>query len=368
MTISNSNHRQVTSGLRRQKWPGQTPTLARALDQPTAWQRLRWQLGVLTLGVTLGLASTAAPGWMTQPLKDATMTALAPGLAAGARLNWTLNLARSRVANLLADARENLLLAQRVETLSQDNQRLRRQLAVLQAHPVVGTNLDGVPATSPPLLDAELVPARLLGLRARQWLAAGTLLDVGDRQRLAAGALALGAAAPSGSDLALPVDLGSQRAQPGQFVLVGLAVCGKIVEVGRHTSWLLPLTSTAYRDEVLILGGNATTDAFEGQTLAAAPRGVLEGAGDGLCRVRLVSATEPVAAGDFVYAAGGEGIWRAPPRYGKVISAKRSPDSAHWQIAVRPDIVRVPAELAVVRIAPHAMRVVQQQPNKERRQ
>lgn len=326
---------------------------------PSRWRRLCAPPGVLALGLIAGLSLSCVPTSVMRPLKDLTASAIRPSRVAGQQLGAALLIARRQVHQARQSAAERQAWAERYDDLQQENEHLRRQLIQAGAVPS-----DAAPSAaadqSLPLLRGKLVTARVLGNRARQRLAVSAELDQGQRQRLSAGDLAMDVAGRdevNGTDAAAPLDIGQRHdVQPGQLVLHAAAVCGKVVEVGRDTSWLLPVTATTYRDEVLLLGAepSATSDAAR---LAAAPRGVLEGTGDGLCRVRLVDVSAPVAAGDLVYAGDGSGVWRSPPRYGTVIAAERTPGAAHWQITVRPDTARLPAKVAILRLELSPLRI-----------
>lgn len=319
---------------------------------PSRWRRLGAPPGVLALGLIAGLLLSCVPPSVVRPLKDVIGGAIRPSRVAGERLSTALLTVRRQVRQARQTAAERQAWTDRFNELQQENEQLRRRL--IQAGAVPSARTSSVVAEQPlPLLRGELVTAHVLGNRARQRLAASVELDQGQRQRLSAGDLAMDVAGRdelNGTGAAMPLDIGRRHEiQSGQLVLNAATVCGKVVEVGRDTSWLLPVTATTYRDEVLLLGAelSATSDAAR---LAAAPRGVLEGTGDGLCRVRLVDVSAPVAVGDMAYAGDGSGVWQSPPRYGTVIAAERTPGAAHWQITVRPDAVRLPAKVAILRL------------------
>lgn len=318
---------------------------------PSRWRRLGTPSGVLALGLAAGLLLSCVPLSVMRPLKDLIGGAVRPSRVVGDRLSTALLAVRRNVHQARQTAAERQAWAERYDELQQENEQLRRQL--IQAGAVPSDPMPSAVDQPLPLLRGELVTARVLGNRARQRLAASAELDQGQRQRLSAGDLAMDVAGRdelNGTGAAAPLDIGRRHdIQQGQLVLSAAAVCGKVVEVGRDTSWILPVTAATYRDEVLLLGAepSATSDAAR---LATAPRGVLEGTGDGLCRVRLVDVSAPVTVGDLVYAGDGSGMWQSPPRYGTVIAAERPPGAAHWHITVRPDAVRLPAKVAILRL------------------
>jgi cell shape-determining protein MreC len=200
-------------------------------------------------------------------------------------------------------------------------QQLESQLAALmsQAPDRAPPRTSGLDA---PLIETQLVSARVLGQQARQFLTSRALLDVGNRAGLENGAVALDAPL---------LDVGEASGlAPGRMVLDWSSIVGRISEVGRHTSCLQRITDESYRDLVRIV------QVRDGSKLPGA-RGLLVGSGDGMCRVRMVDISQPVAVGDVVVADGLGGIVSTPPRYGTVARVAQSPGSAHWDIWVQPD-------------------------------
>lgn len=326
--------------------------------------QVRSPFGALGAGLALSLALWLLPPGAVQPLKDFAAAVIRPGRKAATPVVERAVAARRRLRDWRKAADDRQSLRMRVAQLEREAAELRRRKTpAAQAVPSSAAHDDA----TLPLLQGRLVRVRVLGARARGWLAAPAELAAGRRNGLALDNLAL-AAEPSGAATAdrngaVPLDAGElQHAQAGQLALADHCVCGKLIEVGRHTSWLLPATAAAYRDEVAILSGAAAGGQAAAADWSAAPRGVLEGDGNGRCRVRLVSAVEPVAVGDVVVAAGGEGVWRSPPRYGTVVEARRMANDAHWQITVKPDVRRPPAEVAVVTLSLDPQRLAQRAP------
>jgi cell shape-determining protein MreC len=168
------------------------------------------------------------------------------------------------------------------------------------------------------------------------------------------------AAGVANADFVLPdttavIDWGEDaQLEPQWPVLAGGCVWGKIAEVGPHASSVLRVTEPGYRDLVRIATLQASHDA-----LKRAPQGVLEGTGEPLARIRMVDVTEPVEAGDVVYAVGGRGVVDAPLVYGHVARVERPLGAAHWEIwmqsAVAPDepehVIVLCAEINPLRVA-----------------
>ncbi len=185
----------------------------------------------------------------------------------------------------------------------------------------------------------------MLGQQAQAFLLAHDLLDVGRSQGAQPNALVIDDAPPL-------VDQGRDASiQAGRLVLAGNRVWGKVAEVGPHTCTVRRITDSSYRDLVQL----ATPR--DGR-LQFSVRGVLVGAGQHLCKIELVSATEPVAVGDLVFTAD-DGVLSSPLLYGKVVRVDRKPGDAHWQIWMEPAVkpTSPPARVAVLKIELNPARV-----------
>jgi cell shape-determining protein MreC len=127
------------------------------------------------------------------------------------------------------------------------------------------------------------------------------------------------------------VDVGrAQSVQPGDRVLDGLAVVGRIEKSARWVSLVQPISASGFRANVQLL--RRTTD---GALFAA--RGILEGVGEPDCRLTGIAATEAVAVGDEVVATDIEGL-RGPHLYfGKVVHANFLA-GGQWDIRVTPAV------------------------------
>ncbi|MEY3226511.1 MAG: hypothetical protein RLZZ536_1130 [Planctomycetota bacterium] len=127
------------------------------------------------------------------------------------------------------------------------------------------------------------------------------------------------------------VDVGrAQSVQPGDRVLDGLAVVGRIEKSARWVSLVQPISASGFRANVQLL--RRTTD---GALFAA--RGILEGVGEPDCRLTGINATEAVAVGDEVVATDIEGL-RGPHLYfGKVVHANFLA-GGQWDIRVTPAV------------------------------
>lgn len=303
---------------------------------------LKWTTrpgGVATLVVCGALGLMLLPMPVTDALRSLASDALAPGERA----------ARFVVSPLAAwvDARRAALVARHVDAETQatiaelraENERLRGTLLHVAGAPTERAGAETA------LVSGALTPARVLDGHTRAALAGMARIDAGAQQRLSAGLLAVEGSGNDDQGSATALKVGAiDGCAAGQPVLAGSRVVGKLAHVDREMSWLLSPTDPKYRDEVVIHGAERSAATAEGH-------GILEGMGDGRCRVRMVSASQPVAVGDVVFPAGGEGLWETPPSYGQVISAERPPGATHWEIVVQPWGGRLSRVVSVVRAA-----------------
>lgn len=175
----------------------------------------------------------------------------------------------------------------------------------------------------PPLVSAELLAARVLGEETGGLWRGGYLLDGGSRAGIAESDLVL-------QDAGLLVDAGrEQRLETGFAVFAGRCVIGRIHRVGRWTSTIQPVTDAGFRGPAQLV--RSTDGGF-----AFGATGVIEGTGEDQCRLKMISASEPVAVGDDVYTVSDGGVFPFPMYYGKVTRAELSAGASHWTIRVEP--------------------------------
>ncbi len=249
--------------------------------------------------------------------------------------------------------------------------RLQRQVAELAARervalldkPAVALDgdLEGASANrSDPLLRPALVEARVLGPLAQAWLVERRLVDRGSRAGIQDGALVLAPSRPL-------LDRGHDaEIAPDHFVLAGGRVWGRVVRLNQWTSEVRRVTDEGYRDLVTLhsprkqpQNGLSNDAGFAMNTTAIAPRGILEGSGGPLCRVRLITADEPVAIGDVVLSASAQGYSDGALVYGEVVRAECPAGANHWDVWVRPglDPDEMPEAVAVLRVEFNPARV-----------
>jgi cell shape-determining protein MreC len=202
------------------------------------------------------------------------------------------------------------------------------------------------PSPVAPLLVPDLLEAQVLGQQARAWLAPSDILALPSAARVTAGALLL--RDPVLVDPLVLLDAGRDLGiTTSQRVLAGGHVWGRIDQVGPRTATVRRVTDTGYRDLVRLAQP-------AGPRVRFGPRGVLEGTGEPLCKIRLVKITDAVSEGDLVYTASEEGLTPLPLLYGHVVRVERQPGANHWEIWVQPAAFHganepAPSHLSVVR-------------------
>ncbi|MBI5759097.1 MAG: hypothetical protein HZA46_11325 [Planctomycetales bacterium] len=193
-------------------------------------------------------------------------------------------------------------------------------------------------ATSSPLLQAELVAARVIGQETLRPWQGRPLLAFGSAHGVPHAAFVL---ADDGHTL---LDIGADTSlNNGESVLAGRTVLGKITKVTQFTSTVQRVTDRGYRGAARL--ARETSDG-----LVFGQAGTLEGDGSELCRLKLI--TDPVNVGDQVYTADTDGILPSPMYYGQIARAELKPGATEWDIWVRP--ARVHDRLKIV----HVLRTV----------
>jgi len=271
--------------------------------------------GTLGVGLALAVVFMLLPGTWTGTLKRHAAALLRPGQVAvlGVREHGRRFVGRARshfdTARKLGEAEAEC------DRLTEENRRLAAELAVAQSRSSRRKREadQGHPRR---LLSARCVKARVLGQLAQTFLGRQHLVDAGSESGVPLGAPVI--EAPPGR-----IDQGAEvGVNAGQLVLDEGRVWGKVVRVGRLTSVVRTLTEPGYRDLVR-LGESG-------------PRGILEGTGEPLARVRLVEVTEPVSVGDAVYSLAGKGFLAEPLLCGRIVRLERPVGASHWEIWMQP--------------------------------
>lgn len=306
-------------------------------DRGNLIARLTSPAGTLGMGLAVAIALALLPGRWTGTIRGAAATLLRPGQVAAGGLRRHGHGATARIGSHFQTAARLAEAEGELRRLKQENRRLAAELAAARNRP--SGPADDAGEDQQRLLTARCVPARVLGRQARAFLARRQLLDVGSREGIEPDALVVDG--PGLIDRGRDADV-----QPGQRVLAGCRVWGKIVELGAHTSAVRSVTEPGYRDLVQL--GDP-----------AGPQAVLEGTGQPLVRIRLVEVTEPVSVGDAVYTATGKGVLPAPLLYGRIARLERPVGAAYWEIWMQPAVAEEPERVAVLRVELNPVRVAE---------
>jgi cell shape-determining protein MreC len=285
------------------------------------------------------------PRWWLAPLRDSVALLLRPGqrVACAARDFCSLTVRRLQLSATASD--RTAQLERDNQSLAARSRQLELALQLAQAESVeLREQFGTAPEGSDSLLAARPIEARVLGSQARGWLESRAILDAGATARLAPGALVLEGAAT----LDLGDDIGIDE---GNLVLMGREVWGQVVSVAGWTSMARHVTQSGYRDVVQLA---QTSD----DRLRLGPRGILEGTGKSLCRIRMVPVTEPVSVGDVVFTAA-DGAPTAALCYGRVVRIEQPRGADHWEIWMQPavDSRRLRGTVAVLRTELNPARV-----------
>jgi len=317
-------------------------------NRTTLRNRLASPAAALAMGLATAVLLLLLPVRWTGPVKGAVATLLRPGQLGVSALRQRSEQAVVRVKSHFHTAAGLAKARRELKRLRSENRRLKDALAIPERRQI---KAEEQADESLRLLRTRCIPARVLGRQARAFLQNHQILDVGSHSGIEPEALVVDptpAIIDQGSDAELEV---------GQLVLSRSRVWGKVVEVGPYTSVVRAVTEPGYRDLVRLAGSETA-----GDDRPQGPRGIVEGTGQRLARIRLIEVTEPVAVGDLVYTAAGDGVLPRPLLYGRVVRLQRPPDAAHWEIwmqpAVAPDDLR---EAVVLQVQLNPLRVSRRQ-------
>ncbi|NOX55619.1 MAG: hypothetical protein GXP27_14505 [Planctomycetes bacterium] len=287
-----------------------------------------------------------APPRRTETLRAAVRDAIGPAAAA-------LQQVKRAVAAIPPMWSRSAELAERLRRVQAERDRWRIEAQRLAARLVVvreqadRSRQAGSPPTetqpSAPLVLADLVEARILGPGTSRLLQSGQLIGLGQNDGARDQALLLEPlpAIDQGTDV---------RMAPGLPVYAGRCVVGRIVKAGRWVSLIQPVTDKQYRGyaqlarrtssqiELAAFHDTPRPPPEQTEELVFGARGLLEGTGTGLCRLTLVSRTEPVQVGDLVFTADRDGAFPYPMFYGTVVRTELPPGQPHWDILVKPAV------------------------------
>ena len=285
----------------------------------------------------VGVGMYFAPDNVAARVRSAVSDSLRPGQIAAKRLtdllreNATLISSPSdRVRQHEIERLQDQLVAEQARTAA-----LQIQLARLGDLQTREESLPDRLRSLPPLTSSSLIDATVLGEALAERWRKGKLLDRGEANGVRESELVVK------SSRAL-VDVGRDgNLSPEDGLLLGRCVIGKIERVGRWTSTFLLLTDSGYRGRAQLFHETETGFVF-------GAKGILEGQGGTLCRLKGIAASEAVTVGDAVYTATREGQLSTPLYYGRVVQATLGPSDTEWKVMVEP--VSIPSDLATVQI------------------
>ncbi|MCA9023871.1 MAG: rod shape-determining protein MreC [Planctomycetaceae bacterium] len=187
----------------------------------------------------------------------------------------------------------------------------------------------GTPLFVPELIEASVVGAEELS-QLTQRASFRRIIDVGTHDDVIPADFVVNSHPDQD---AVPPPLIDQGADSGlqldQPVFAGRCVVGKVGQVGRWTSTIIPLTDLEFSGR-----GQLVRSTEHGAVLGA--EGVITGDGEGKCLLKYVPGTEPVAVGDVVYTPVGHSNLPVPMYYGTVIQASLNDQAQDWTIVIEP--------------------------------
>ncbi len=289
----------------------------------------------LLVGVGLATATVLAllPPGLADKVRAPVTTALLPAQRGLAVVRCWGSDAAEAVGNHFTDTRTAAQREADNRRLAEENRQLKAALETAEHQLKLLAQRD---RPEPALLAARCVPARILGIAAQAYLARHHLIDAGRSLDVEPGSPVLQSATPL-------VDCGTNAGvESGNVLLAGSRVWGKIAMTGPYTSTVCPVTAPGYRDLVRLAAPSP-----DGHPLRFGAKGILEGTGESLARLRMVETTEPVAEGDLVYSQAAQGFVELPLLCGTVARVERPPGAGYWEIWVAP-AVETPPENPVI--------------------
>lgn len=277
--------------------------------------------------VLVAVVLAVLPESAVSSLRDLVRAAMIPGQrAAQASSDWLTAELATLISDQLAERNQQIEQLRRdVATAELILRRVQLQTRSQRAE-IDSLHRNG---SSPFVSDAvsslvreRAVEARVLGSDIVAVWKSQRLLDQGASAGLASDQWIL-----DGADVAIDAGL-DQSLSSGLPVFAGRCIVGRIVEAGRWTSSLELLTAPSFRAQAVI-----HRDGPRG--LETVGSGLIEGTGEGMCRVAEVGAQFDVEIGDAVYSAS-DPLAETPMLFGYVTAATLEPGALHWEVSVEP--------------------------------
>ncbi|QDT40538.1 Cell shape-determining protein MreC [Gimesia alba] len=290
------------------------------------------EIKLVLLAMLTGIGLYAVPSAYSSRVYSLVRDAAKPGLVLVQQIkDWELPATKVTEDTSLAQQLESKL-----SKAEQENRRLELQTLQLSEE-LQQLKQTGAPdyqtQVSERLLVPDLISAHILGESSIALLREGQLLNQGQAQGVHESSFVLQ------SDLPL-IDQGAEQGvKAGYSLYAGKAVIGKISEVGRWTSSLIPITSVKYR-------GSARIARKTDQGLQWGTDGILVGLGEGRCQLMQIPPTESIQVGQEVYTGevdrelplNMQSTLGQPMYYGRVIEAELPRGAPYWKIIVEPAV------------------------------
>lgn len=284
-----------------------------------------------------GVGLYFAPDHVAVRVRTVITDAVKPGQVAARQVTELIQENAVRVASKSERSRQHEIdrLQEELQTEQARTAALQIQLARLADFEEREAALPEALRSLPRLTSTSLIDATVLGDTVAEKWRKGKLLDRGETSGVRESELVV----KSSHSL---VDLGRDaNLSPEDGLLLGRCVIGKVERVGRWSSTFLLLTDAGYRGRAQLV--HQTDSGF-----VFGAKGILEGQGDPLCRLKGIGSSDSVAVGDAVYTATREGQPATPLYYGRVVEATLGPNDSEWKVMVEP--VPVPVDLTSVQI------------------
>lgn len=326
----------------------------------------------------VGFGLLFAPREQTGRMESFVHDASLPGLRLLTRTqSWATSLPQS-LAELSATAKEappdvadaaqtTAQNQQQLADLQEDVRQLQSQNAQLLAELEQSQTQSGSPLvaeSAPPLFVPELLNANIVAVDdvsvAVQRASAQRIVDVGQTDGVVPADFVVSADRSSDQPPRLLIDQGDDAGlHPDQPVFAGRCVVGKVQQVGRWTSSVLPVTDAEFRGRAQLM--RRTSDG-----LVVGSEGIVAGDGTDACRLNFIAATDPVAVGDEVYTAVAGTPLPVPMYYGRVTSAQLATGAPYWDVVVKPvETMNTARSVQVLRVVLNPVRTSSLEPPKE---
>ena len=231
------------------------------------------------------------------------------------------------------------------ERTQQNQQRLLRQLMIENArlrHDLKQEKKSSsVLQTMEPLMSLahfDVVPARVVSSSGLPTSLRDLIVDAGKSAGITRSELVIdgmGAVLSAGSD---------HSVAPGDRVLTGAIVVGRIEKTARWVSLVQPVTATGFKAQVTLMRQTP-------EGLHPGPAAMLEGSGTDECLLTGIPHTEAVAVGDEVVSADVNGV-RGPQLYFGRVTRAEFLAGGQWDVRVQPAALMEDLEtVAILRLS-----------------